>query len=68
MTVKVGEMELTATGGFSPKVLSKTKQTPIAVKASGEVRMEDGSHPAVLRKVVVETDKSRAPRADRRDD
>ena len=32
VTVKVGELELTANGGFTPKALSKTKQTPIALR------------------------------------
>jgi hypothetical protein len=58
VTVRVGEMELTADGGFSPKALSKTKQTPISVKASGEVRMADGGHPPAIREIFVETDKN----------
>ncbi|HVV89622.1 MAG TPA: hypothetical protein VHB53_03920 [Solirubrobacterales bacterium] len=58
VTVKVGEMELTADGGFTPKVLSRTKQTPIAVKASGSVRMQNGGHPPAIREIVVETDKN----------
>lgn len=58
VTVKVGEMELTADGGFSPKVLSKTKQTPIAIKASGEVRMQNGGHPPAVREILIETDKN----------
>ncbi|HEX4306372.1 MAG TPA: hypothetical protein VHZ54_10065 [Solirubrobacterales bacterium] len=58
VTVKVGEMELTTNGGFSPKVLSKTKQTPIAIKASGEVRMQNGGHPPAIREIVIETDKN----------
>jgi hypothetical protein len=58
VTVKVGEMELTAAGGFSPKVLSKTKQTPISIQASGEVRMEDGSQPPAVREILIEADKN----------
>jgi hypothetical protein len=57
VTVRVGEMELTADGSFSPKALSKTKQTPIAVRASGEVQMRDGSHPPAIREIIIETDK-----------
>jgi hypothetical protein len=56
--VRVGEMELTADGGFSPKVLSRTKQTPIAIHASGEVQMRDGSHPPAIREIVIEADKA----------
>jgi hypothetical protein len=42
VTVKVGNLELTANGGFSPTTISKTKQTPIELKASGEVKEADG--------------------------
>jgi hypothetical protein len=58
VTVTVGEMELTADGGFSPTVLSRTRQTPIAIKASGEVRMLDGSHPPAIREIIIEGDKN----------
>ena len=58
VTVRVGEMELTANGGFLPKVLSRTRQTPIVVKASGEVRMQDGGHPPAIREILIETDKN----------
>ena len=58
VTVKVGEMELTADGGFIPKALSKTRQTPIAVTASGSVRMQNGGHPPAIREILVETDKN----------
>jgi hypothetical protein len=47
-----------ADGGFSPQVLSKTRQTPIGVKASGEVRMLDGSHPPAIREIIIEADKN----------
>lgn len=58
VTVRVGEMELTADGGFSPTALSRTRQTPIAIKASGEVRMLDGSHPPAIREIIIEGDKN----------
>ncbi len=58
VTVKVGNLELTANGGFSPKALSKTKQTPISLKASGEVKEADGSHPPAIREVILEADKA----------
>ena len=58
ITVKVGEMELTADGSFSPQTLSKTEQTPISIKSSGEVRMEDGGHPPAIREIFIETDKN----------
>ena len=58
VTVKVGELELTANGGFSPKALSKTKQTPISLTAAGEVKMANGSHPPAVREVILEADKA----------
>jgi hypothetical protein len=58
VTVKVGEMELTANGGFSPKALSKTKQTPISEHASGEIQMTNGGHPPAIREIFIEADKN----------
>src|SRR3954447_19878175 len=58
VTVRVGEMELTADGGFSPTVLSRTKQTPIEIHASGEVQMRDGGHPPAIREIIIEGDKA----------
>jgi hypothetical protein len=58
VTVKVGNLELTANGGFSPTAISKTKQTPIELKASGEVKEADGSHPPAVRELLIEGDKN----------
>ena len=58
VTVKVGNLELTANGGFTPTTLSKTKQTPIELKASGEVKEADGSHPPAARELIIEGDKN----------
>jgi hypothetical protein len=58
VTVKVGELELTANGGFSPKALSKTKQTPIELTAAGSVKMANGSHPPAAREIIIEGDKN----------
>ena len=58
VTVKVGNLELTANGGFTPTTISKTKQTPIELKASGEVKEADGSHPPAVRELIIEGDKN----------
>jgi hypothetical protein len=58
VTVTVGTLKLSANGGFSPKALSKTKQTPISLKASGEISETDGSHPPAVREVILEADKA----------
>jgi hypothetical protein len=58
VTVKVGSLELTANGGFSPSAISATKQTPIALKGSGEIKEADGSHPPAVREIIIEGDKN----------
>jgi hypothetical protein len=58
VTVKVGELELTANGGFTPTAISATKQTPIELKASGEVKEADGGHPPAAREIIIEGDKN----------
>jgi hypothetical protein len=58
VTVKVGELEVTADFGFRPKVASRTKQTPIAITTSGEVQMADGGHPPAARELFIEADKN----------
>jgi hypothetical protein len=56
--VRAGNLELTFNGGFTPKALSKTKQTPIALAVEGTIATIDGSHPPALKEFVVETDKN----------
>jgi hypothetical protein len=58
VTVKVGDLELTADGGFAPTALSKTRQTPIELTAAGEVKEADGSHPPAAREIIIEGDKN----------
>jgi hypothetical protein len=58
VTVKVGNLEVTADGGFSPTAISKTKQTPIELTASGEVKEADSSHPPAVRELLIEGDKN----------
>lgn len=62
--VIVGELEVTADGGFKPKVLSKTKLTPIAFEAAGTIKKLNPDpklqHPPALKEVLVEADKNTA--------
>ncbi len=58
--VRAGNLELTFNGGFSPKVLSRTKPTPITLSVSGKIATLDGTHPPALKEVNVETDKNGA--------
>jgi hypothetical protein len=45
---------------FSPRALSKTTPTPIALNLSGQVKTADGTHPPALRELVLETDRNGA--------
>src|SRR4029077_724608 len=59
-TVRVGNLELTFNGGFTPTTLPKKTLAPIALSASGEIKTLDGTHPPALKEAVVETDKNGA--------
>jgi hypothetical protein len=58
VTAKVGDLEFTANGGFTPDALPKKTLAPIALTASGTIKMADDSHPPALKEVLVETDKN----------
>lgn len=58
--VRAGNLELTLNGSFTPKVLSRTKPTPIGLSFSGQIKNVDGTHPPALKKFLLETDKSGA--------
>lgn len=58
--VRAGNIEIIANGGFSPKALSRTKPTPIALNIEGQIKTVDGSHPPALKEFNVETDKNGA--------
>lgn len=60
VTVRVGDLEVTADGGFKPEAMSKTTPTPITFFAKGTIESTNpGSpHPPALKKVLVETDKN----------
>jgi hypothetical protein len=55
---RAGNLEFEFGGGFSPKALSKTKQTPITLTASGKLRNTEGGSPPPLTEVIVDTDKN----------
>jgi hypothetical protein len=60
VVVRAGNLVFTLNGGFSPKALSKTKQTPITLNVSGKIATADGKHPPALKEFVAETDKNGA--------
>jgi len=55
----VGDLEVQYNGGFSPKVISKKKPTPITFNVAAKVASLDPAeeHPPALRKFVIEGDK-----------
>src|SRR6476469_1167244 len=56
--VKAGNLQVTLNGGFTPKALTKTKPTPIALNVSGTIQTADGSHIPAVKEIIVETDKN----------
>ncbi|HEY6145608.1 MAG TPA: hypothetical protein VIV13_04995 [Solirubrobacterales bacterium] len=57
--VIVGELEVQYNGDFTPKVISKTKPTPISFNAAAKIASLDPveKHPPAVREVVIEGDK-----------
>jgi hypothetical protein len=58
VTVRVGNIEVTADGGFTPKALSKKKAEPIALRVEGAIGTTDGTHPPAVKEVIIEGDKN----------
>lgn len=55
--VRVGNLVLTADGGFQPQSLPRRKRVPIRFQGHAEVRTTDGSLPPALRHVKLEFDR-----------
>lgn len=57
--VRVGNLEVEYNGGFSPKVLSKKKPTPITFTVAAKIRSLDPAepHPPALKEFLIEGDK-----------
>jgi hypothetical protein len=57
--VIVGDLEVQYNGGFSPKVISKTKPTPITFNVAAKISSLDPvePHPPALREFLIEGDK-----------
>lgn len=60
VTVRVGNLEFTANGGFTPTALPKKTLAPIAFSAEGKIKTLDGTHVPALKEVLVEADKNTA--------
>lgn len=55
--VKVGNLVLTADGGFTPRTLPRRAFAPIEFEGHANVKSTDGSVPAALQQAVVEFDR-----------
>ncbi len=57
--VRVGDLEVQYNGGFSPKVISKKKPTPISFNVAAKIASLDvgEEHPPALREFVIDGDK-----------
>ncbi len=55
--VKVGNLVLTADGGFTPRTLPRHGYAPINFKGHADLKTTDGSVPAILEQAVVEFDR-----------
>jgi hypothetical protein len=61
VTAKVGDIEFTSNGGFTPTALPKNERAPITLTTSGTIAKTTGDkHPPALKEVLVETDKNGA--------
>jgi hypothetical protein len=57
-TVRVGNLQITIEGGFTPTKLPKKTPAPITLNVSGDLKTEDGSHPPALKSLDVLFDKN----------
>jgi hypothetical protein len=55
--VKVGNLVLTADGGFTPRVLPRKAFAPIAFKGHADLKAVDGSVPAPVQRIVLDFDR-----------
>jgi hypothetical protein len=59
VSVRMGDLEFTADGGFTPNALPKKTLAPITLDVSGTIKKVAGDpHPPALKEVLVETDKN----------
>jgi hypothetical protein len=58
ITIQLPSIELGVNVGFSPKMLSKSEQSPVSVAAEGAIKELDGSPPLALRELTMEVDKA----------
>lgn len=57
MVVQVGDIVLTAEGGFAPKALPRHENAPITIHGSGSIRTASGALPPILKTLTFEFDR-----------
>jgi hypothetical protein len=57
ITLRIGNIIITADGGFSPTTLPKRENAPITLHGFAKFKTADGSRPSPLRRLVLEFDK-----------
>lgn len=57
LVIQVGNVILTAEGGFSPTKLPKHRNAPITISGSGSIKTANGEPPPVLENINVEFDR-----------
>jgi hypothetical protein len=57
MVVQVGDIVITANGGFAPKALPKKQNAPITIHGSGSIRTASGELPPILKTLTFEFDR-----------
>jgi hypothetical protein len=56
-TIRVGDIVLTADGGFSPKKLPKHRNAPITLHGGGRISTVSGHYPPILENINIEFDR-----------
>jgi hypothetical protein len=57
LVVQVGDIVITANGGFAPKALPKKRNAPITIHGSGSIKTASGALPPILETVTFEFDR-----------
>lgn len=57
LTVRAGELILTADGGFTPKALPRSKDAPITIHGSGKLSTLSGELPPIMETLTIEFDR-----------
>ena len=57
LKIDFGNIAMEIDGGFAPKSLPPNRDAPISIHGYAKIRTKDGSHPPVLKKLIIEYDR-----------